>query len=104
MDIQKSAQRKRYVRIHTDYIAYIGCVQAIKSYIHKAGPTTESNSSTIWQIRLRLFTVNKKAHAYIMKSLRRVKIKISAVKNGKQDWIKTLTGAVPLRKYKVSMR
>ena len=45
--IQKSSQRKRYVRIHTDYITYIGCVQAIKSYIHKAGPTTESNSSTI---------------------------------------------------------
>ena len=33
-------------RINTDYITYIGCVQAIKSYIRKTGLTAESNSST----------------------------------------------------------
>ena len=31
---------------NTDYITYIGCVQAIKNYICKTGLTVESNSST----------------------------------------------------------
>ena len=37
---------KEIYRINTDYITYIGCVQAIKSYIRKTGLTVESNSST----------------------------------------------------------
>ena len=37
---------KEIYRINTDYITYFGCVQAIKSYIHKTGLTVESNSST----------------------------------------------------------
>ena len=37
---------KEIYRINTDYITYIGCVQAIKSYIRKMGLTVESNSST----------------------------------------------------------
>ena len=37
---------KEIYRINTDYITYIGCVQAIKSYIRKTGLTVDSNSST----------------------------------------------------------
>ena len=37
---------KEIYRINTDYITYIGCVQAIKSYRRKTGLTVESNSST----------------------------------------------------------
>ena len=37
---------KEIYRINTDYITYIGCVQAIKSYIRKMGLTVESNNST----------------------------------------------------------
>ena len=37
---------KEIYGIHTDYITYTGCVQAIKNYISKTGLTVESNSST----------------------------------------------------------
>ena len=37
---------KEIYRINMDYITYTGCVQAIKSYIHKSGLTAKINSST----------------------------------------------------------
>ena len=35
----------KLIQIDTDYITYIGCVQAIKSYILKTGLTIDNNMS-----------------------------------------------------------
>ena len=76
---------KEIYRINTDYITYIGCVQAIKSYIRKMGQTVESNSSTDLTKTLKIIYSQQKGSRCIMKCLHRVKINLSAVKNGKQD-------------------
>ena len=58
--------------IKTDYITYIGYVQAIKSYIRKTEITVEGKNSSDLIKTLKTFTINKKAHAFIMRYLRRI--------------------------------
>ena len=70
-------------RINTDSITYIGCVQAIKSYICKTGLTVESNSSTDLTKTLKIIYSQQKGSRLYYEVLHRVKINLSAVKNGK---------------------
>ena len=53
-------------------ITYIGCVQAIKSYIRKTEITVEGKNSADLIRRLRRFIINEKAHAFIIRYLRRI--------------------------------
>ena len=51
---------KEIYKINTDYITYIWCVQAIKSYIRKTGLTVESNSSTDLTKTLKIIYIQQK--------------------------------------------
>ena len=46
--------------INTNYITYIGCVQAVKSYIRKTGLTVEKNKSTDLTKTLKIIYVAQK--------------------------------------------
>ena len=76
---------KEIYRINTDYITYIGCVQALKSYIRKTGLTVESNNSTDLTKTLKIIYSQQKGSRLYHEILTQVKINLSAVKNGKQD-------------------
>ena len=56
--------------IKTDYITYIGCVQAIKSYIRKSEIMEDKNSADLIKTLKTIY--DKKAHAFIMRCLRRI--------------------------------
>ena len=66
---------KEIYRINTDYITYIGCVQAIKSYIRKTGLTVESNSSTDLTKMLKVIYSQQKGSRLYYEMLTQGKIK-----------------------------
>ena len=76
---------KEIHRINTDSITYIGWIQAIKSYIRKTGLTVESNSSADLTKTLKIIYSQQKGSCLYCEMLHRVKVNLSAVKNGKQD-------------------
>ena len=71
------------------------------------GLTVESNSSTDLTKTLKIIYSQQKGSRLYYEMLTQGKDKpkrLSAVKNGKQDWIQTLTGAETLRKCKTSKK
>ena len=64
-------------------ITYIGCVQAIKSYIRKTEITVEGNNSADLIKTLKTIYNQQKAHAFIMRYLRRIYLDLTVVTSEK---------------------
>ena len=65
--------------INTNYIIYIGCVQAVKSYLHKTGLAVEKNKSTDLTKTLKIIYSTEKVHASIMICYHRLSVNQTVV-------------------------